>query len=240
MITFSGHDAPVRMWLIIALLSALVASTAWVQWWRYQSASRAALDALAFNEVEKQLTQPAFAGISTELHGKKYSPHDTQVTQDFVHLPDSIKLDETIGFSLQPLATSTDCSPSDIESIRVSLDAPAFTVDTIGDPVRSLERLRSQACDLAAQAPPPPAPWRWNVVPTQAGHRLITLSLQALDKNQRVVDSRIVDIPVTVLAPPESLSTVVGTLGGVITLLSTVIGLWGRAGKDRTQPTTSG
>jgi hypothetical protein len=212
-----------RKWFIVAVLAAVMAAVAWVHWWQYQRASRAAAQALAFNKVEIQLTQPAFGGVATQIDAQKYSLSEPR---DIVKQPDSIKLDETISLTLRPLATSGGCAPSDIDKITVALDAPAFTISPVGDASRSRSVLLASSCDLSPQPPPAPAPWRWNLLATSAGNHLITLSMQALDKNGRAADSRIIDIPVTILAQPESLSTAVGVLGGLVALLTGLIGVW--------------
>jgi hypothetical protein len=221
-----------RMWFIVASLAAVITAIAWGHWWQYQRESRAAAQALAFNKVEIQLTQPAFAGITAQIDGLKYSLAEQK---DIVKQPDSIKLDETISFSLRPLATGAGCSPSNIDNYRVVLDAPAFTVDPIGDGSRSRGFLIAASCDLSPQPPPVPAPWRWNLLATRAGNHLITLSLQALDKNGQVVESRVVDIPVTILAQPQSLSTVIGVFGGVVAIVTGLIGLWKGLGRQTRQ-----
>ena len=208
------HDSVVRAKPLIAQVvhrrrvAAVMAAVAWVHWWQYQRASRAAAQALAFNKVEIQLTQPAFGGVATQIDAQKYSLSEPR---DIVKQPDSIKLDETISLTLRPLATSGGCAPSDIDKITVALDAPAFTISPVGDASRSRSVLLASSCDgFAAASPPAPAPWRWNLLATSAGNHLITLSMQALDKNGRAADSRIIDIPVTILAQPESLSTAIG------------------------------
>lgn len=217
-----------KKWGLIAIVALLITAAAWGQRWRYYSSSKNAAQASRFTKIESDLNQPAFAGISTEIHGLKYA---VSGTQDVVHQLDAVKLDETIAFSLTPLDTGTDCSASDTQGIKVSLDAPAFTVHLIGDEIRSRQSLVANTCDLSTKAPLSPPPWRWNVVPTEAGHHLITLSLQALDKAGHELNSRSVDIPITVLAPEESLTTVVGTVGGVIAVISGLISLWGQFGK---------
>jgi hypothetical protein len=224
----SASNSPPRakkIWGLIALVALLITVAAWGQRWRYYSSSKNAAQASRFAKIESDLNQPAFAGISTEIHGLKYV---VSGTQDVVHQLDAVKLDETIAFSLTPLDTITDCSASDTEGIKVSLDAPAFTVHPIGDGIRSRQTLVANSCDLSAKTPLSPPPWRWNVVPTEAGHHLITLSLQALDKSGRELNSRSIDIPMTVLAPEESLTTVIGTVGGVIAVITGLISLWGQ------------
>jgi hypothetical protein len=146
-----------RLWFIVAALAAVMAAAAWAHWWQYQRASQAAAQALAFKKVEIQFTQPAFAGITAQIDRQKYSLAERR---DIVQQPDSIKLDETISLILQPLATSAGCAPSDIEKIKVVLDAPAFTVDTVGDPTRLRNVLVAASCDLSRQPPAPPIPWR--------------------------------------------------------------------------------
>jgi hypothetical protein len=70
---------------------------------------------------------------------------------------------------------------------------------------------------------------------TRAGNHLITLSLQALDKSGQVVESRVVDIPVTILAQPQSLSTVIGVFGGAVAIITGLIGLWQGLGRRTPQ-----
>jgi hypothetical protein len=65
---------------------------------------------------------------------------------------------------------------------------------------------------------------------TYAGNHLITISMEALDQKGQAVDSRTVDIPVTILAQPESLSTTIGVLGGLVTIFTALIGLWQQFG----------
>jgi hypothetical protein len=222
------HLRAAKKWGLIAIVALLITAAAWGQRWHYYSSSKKAAQASRFAKIESDLNQPAFAGISTEIHGLKYV---VSGTQDVVLQLDAVKLDETIAFSLTPLDTITDCSASDTEGIKVSLDAPAFTVHPIGDGIRSRDSLVANSCDLSAKAPPSPPPWRWNVVPTEAGHHLITLSLQAFDKSGHELNSRSVDIPMTILAPEESLSTVIGTVGGAIAVITGLISLWGQFGK---------
>jgi hypothetical protein len=228
-----GPPRAARKWGLIALVALLITAAAWGQRWRYYRSSKEAAQASRFEKIESDLNQPAFAGISTEIHGLKYG---VSGTQDVVQQLEAVKLDETIAFSLTPLDTITDCSSSDTVGIKVSLDAPAFTVHQIGDEMRSRQTLLANSCDLSAKAPFSPPPWRWNVVPTEAGHHLITLSLQALDKSGHELNSRSVDIPMTVLAPEESLTTVIGTVGGAIAVITGLISLWGQFGKKGSKP----
>jgi hypothetical protein len=230
MIASKPRLSAAQKWGLIALVALLITAAAWGQRWRYYSSSKSAAQASRFEIIESDLNQPAFSGITTEIHGMKYA---VSGTQDVVHQLDAVKLDETIAFSLTPLDTIADCSTSDIEVIEVDLDAPAFTVHPIGAGTRSRKALIANSCDLSSKPPPSPPPWRWNVVPTQAGHHLITLSMQALNKDGLELNSRSVDIPVTVLAPEESLTTVIGSVGGVIAVISGLIGLWGQFGKSR-------
>jgi hypothetical protein len=228
----SAGDSPLRAtrkWGLIALIALLITAAAWGQRWRYYSSSKNAAQASRFAKIESDLNQPAFTGISTEIHGLKYA---VSGAQDVVHQLDAVKLDETIAFSLTPLDTIADCSANETEVIKVTLDAPAFTVHPIGEGTRSRQTLVANSCDLSPKAPLSPPPWRWNVVPTEAGHHLITLSLQAFDKSGRELNSRSIDIPMTVLAPEESMTTVIGTVGGVIAIITGLIGLWGQFGKQ--------
>jgi len=186
-----------------------------------------------YTAIEAALNQPPFAGISTEIHGLNFS---TSGTKDVVQELDAVKLDETIAFSLTPLETIADCSNSDTEAINVTLDAPAFTVHAVGEGIRSRKVLVAKSCDLSPKPPPVPPPWRWNVVPTQAGHHLITLSLQALDKDGQEMESKAIDIPITVLAPEASISTFIGTAGGVVAVITGLLSLWGKVGKPKSPP----
>ena len=217
-----------RKWGLVTIIVLLISAVAWGERWSYYRTSRSAAQALQFQTIESKLNQPAFSGISTEIHGYKYA---NGATQDIVAALDAVKLNETIAFSLTPLGTSADCSISDTESIVVTLIAPAFTVTPIGSGNRSRQELIAKSCDLSAKEPPVPPPWRWNIVPIQAGHHLITLSLQALDKDGREVASKPVDIPVTVVAPETSMSTFIGTVGAIIGVITGLFSLWGQFGK---------
>ena len=68
---------------------------------------------------------------------------------------------------------------------------------------------------------------------TQPGDHVITLLLLALDKNRSIIDSREVDIPVSIPQPP-SLSSDIGIISVILTIITGVIGLWE---KYRKKPT---
>jgi hypothetical protein len=217
-----------RKWGLITIVVLLISAIAWGERYSYYRSSKNAAQAKQFQQLETNLNNPAFSGISTEIHGLKYvngGPHDV------VAALDAVKLNETIAFSLAPIGTIADCSVSDTETIIVTLLAPAFTVTPIGNGSRSRKELIANSCDLSAKEPPPPTPWRWNIVPIQAGHHLITLSLQALDKDGQQVAFQPFDIPVTVVAPETSLATYIGTVGTIIGVITGLFSLWGQFGK---------
>jgi hypothetical protein len=221
----SRRSSSARVWFLIAAVAAIVTLAAGAQWWSYQQELRNAAQAYRFKTVEVALTQPPFNGISTQIDGDKWLPDGPK---DIVKDPESIALYETITFTLRPLTTGTGCSASNIDSYQVLVDAPGFTVDKIGDAVRSRQMLLAPICDLSAKAPPPAPAWRWNLMANVPGNHVITLVLQALDRNGSVVDSREVDIPVFVPAPPQPLSANIGILGVIVTIATGLIGLWER------------
>ena len=147
---------------------------------------------------------------------------------DIVKNPKSIALYDTITLKLHALPTGSDCSPSDIVAYEVLVDAPGFTVDKIGDALRSRKTLLASACSLSPKAPPSAEPWRWNLMATTPGNHVVTLLMQALDKNNNVVDSREVDIPVFVPTPPQTLAANIGLISVLVTIVSGMIGLWQR------------
>ena len=214
-----------RTWFVVAAVAAVVTLAAGVQWWSYQRDLNAAAQAYRFKTVEIALTQPPFNGISTQIDGNKWLPSGPQ---DIVRNPESIALYETITLALRPLTTGTGCAPSNIDGYQVLVDAPGFMVDKIGDATRSRQALIAPECNLSPKPPPPAPAWRWNLMATEPGNHVITLVLQALDRDQRVVDSREVDIPVVVPTPPQSLSANIGLMGVIITIASGLIGLWER------------
>ena len=218
--------APSRAWFIVAGLAAFVAIAAGVvQWVNYQRDLRDAAQAYRFSHVEVVLNQPSFDGISTQIEGDKWLPTGPS---DIVKNPESISLYDTITLKLKPLATGADCSASDIVSYQVLLDAPGFTVDKIGDNLRSRRMLLAPACSLAKKAPPAAEPWRWNLMATQPGNHVVTLLMQALDKGGTVVDSREVDIPVFVPTPPQSAAANIGLISVLVTIVTALIGVWER------------
>jgi hypothetical protein len=220
----SQHRPPSsRVWFIVAGLAAVVALIAGAQWWSYEKALNDAAKAYRFNVVEVGLTQPAFNGITTQISGDRYL---SDGPEDIVADPKPIALYETITLKLSALNTGAGCAPSNIQAFAVLVDAPGFTVDRIGDASRSRQMILGPQCSLSATPPTAAPPWRWNLMPTTPGNHVITLVLQALDKSQRVIDSREVDIPVFVPTPPEPFSTYFGLLGVVVTVITALIGFW--------------
>jgi hypothetical protein len=145
-----------RVWFIVAAIAASVTIAAGLlQWMTYQRDLKAAAQAYRFNHVEVVLTQPSFDGISTQIEGDRWLPTGPS---DIVKNPDSIALYDTITLKLRALPTGSDCSPSNIVAYQVLVDAPGFTVDKIGDSLRSRKMLLASACSLAAKAPPPAEP----------------------------------------------------------------------------------
>ncbi len=217
---------PSRVWFIVASIAAVVTIAAGVlQWVAYQKDLNAAAQAYRFNHVEVVLTQPSFDGISTQIEGDRWLPTGPS---DIVKNPKSIALYDTITLKLHALPTGSDCSPSDIVAYEVLVDAPGFTVDKIGDALRSRKTLLASACSLSPKAPPSAEPWRWNLMATTPGNHVVTLLMQALDKNNNVVDSREVDIPVFVPTPPQTLAANIGLISVLVTIVSGMIGLWQR------------
>ncbi|MGC1381220.1 MAG: hypothetical protein WA814_09410 [Candidatus Baltobacteraceae bacterium] len=217
---------PSRAWFIVAAVAAIVALGAGaLQWVGYQKDLRDAAQAYRFKHVEVVLNQPPFGGISTQIEGEKWLPSGPS---DIVKDPESISLYDTITLKLQPLAMGADCSPSDIAAYQVLLDAPGFTVDKLGDALRSRQTLLAPACSVSRKAPPPAEPWRWNLMATQPGNHVVTLLMQALDKNRTVIDSREVDIPVFVPTPPQTLASNIGLISVLVTIVTALIGLWER------------
>lgn len=214
-----------RVWFLAAAVAALVAIVAWWQWWSYQNDLQAAAKAYRFKYVEVVLTQPPFEGIATQIEGDKWLADGPR---DIVREPDPIALYDTITLKLEPLTTGTQCAPSNILTYDVVVDAPGFTVDNLGNAARSRADLLAPACSLAAKPPPSPAPWRWNLMATRPGNHVVTMLLTALDKNQNIVDSREVDIPVFVPSPPLTLAAVIGLVSTAATIVATLIGLWQR------------
>jgi hypothetical protein len=212
-----------RTWFAITAIAASFALAGGWNWWTYQQKLQAAAKAYRFKHVEISLTQPPFRGLSTQIGGQKWL---TDGPQDIVSDPQPIALNETISLELTPLTTGTSCSPSDITAYEVDVNAPGFTVDGIGDALKSRPALIAPACSLSQTPPPPVPPWRWNLLADQPGDQVITLVLQALDKNGQVVELREVDIPVFVPTPPEPASGYIGAAGVVISILATCIGLW--------------
>jgi hypothetical protein len=206
---------------------------AWVEHWSYSRASQKAEQAVQFQKLEADLNQFPFSGISTDVHGYKYS---NGVQQDVVSQLDAIKLNETIAFSLTPVGTIADCAVTETTTIAVTLIAPAFTVTPIGNGAHPRKELIAPSCDLSSKDPPPVPAWRWNIVPTQAGHHLITLTLQALDKTGQELAFKPIDIPVTIVAPETSFSTEIGTIGAIIGVITGLFGLWGQLGKRPAEP----
>lgn len=212
-----------RIWFAIAIIAAMVAAAVGVQWWNYERQIK--LAAIRFNSVELALTQPPFDDITTQIDSQTFLPDGPR---DVLQHPEAIALYETITLGLRPLATGTSCASSNIDAYQISVDAPGFTVDKIGDAIRSRQALLAQACSLGAKAPPPTPAWRWNLMATRPGNHVITLVFQALDKQQHVVDSRVVDIPIVVPAPPEGLSANIALIGVVISITTGLVGLWER------------
>lgn len=216
----SAHSSA-RIWFAIAIIAAIVSAAVYVQWWNYKQELK--LAAIRFNSVEVALTQPPFDDITTQIDSQTFLPEGPQ---DVLEHPESIALYETITLGLRPLATGTSCARSNIDAYQVLVDAPGFTVDKIGDATRSRQALLAQECSLGAKAPPPTPAWRWNLMATRPGNHVITLVFQALDKQQHVVDSRVVDIPIVVPAPPEPLSANIALVGVVISITTGLVGLW--------------
>ncbi len=214
-----------RIWFAIAAIAAIVAGIVGVRWWLYDRDIQLAAKAYRFNSVEIALTQPPFNDITTQIDGSKWLPNGPQ---DIVKDPESIALYETITLALRPLTTGTGCSGSTIVAYQVLVDAPGFTVDRIGDAARTRQTLLAPECSLGAKAPPPAPPWRWNLMATEPGNHVITMVLQALDRQQHVVDSREVDIPVFVPTPPEPISSNIGLIGIVVSITTGLVGLWER------------
>jgi hypothetical protein len=215
-----------RAWFIVAGIAAAIAIVAVVQWWSYQRELKTAAQAYRFSHVEVLLTQPPFNGISTQIEGDRWL---SDGPQDIVRNPESIALYDTITLKLQPWPTgSSGCSASNIVSYDVLVDAPGFTVDKLGDTSRSRAALLAPACSVAVSAPPSATPWRWNLMATQPGNHVVTLLLLARDKNQSIVDSREVDIPVFVPTPPQTLGADIGVISVIVTVLATLVGLWQR------------
>jgi hypothetical protein len=224
----SRRSSSARIWFLIAAVASIVTLAAVAQGWSYQKGLRDAeirAQAYRFKNVEVALNQPPFNGISTQINVDRWLPEGPR---DIVRDPESIALNETITLGLQPLITGTGCSPSNVDSYNVLVDAPGFAVDKIGDAIRSREMLLAPICSLSTNPPPPAPAWRWNLMATVPGNHVITLMLQALDKNESVVDSREVDIPVIVPDPPQPLSVNIGIVGGVVTIATGLIGLWER------------
>jgi hypothetical protein len=217
-----------RKWGLVTIVVLLISAVAWGERYSYYRSSKNAAQAQQFQKLETHLNQPPFSGISTDIHGYKYSNGEQQ---DVLAALDAVKLNETIAFSLTPVGTIADCSISNTEAIIVTLIAPAFTITPIGSASRSRKELIANSCDLSTQQPPAPTPWRWSIVPTQAGHHLITLSFQALDKDGQQVAFEPFDIPITVVAPETSLATYIGTVGTIIGVITGLFSLWGQFGK---------
>lgn len=217
---------PSRVWFIVAAIAAVVTVAAGaLQWYTYQKDLNDAAKAYRFNHVEVVLTQPSFDGISTQIEGDRWLPNGPS---DIVKNPESIALYDTITLKLHALPTGSDCSSSNIVAYQVLLDAPGFTVDKIGDALRSRKMLLASACSLSSKAPPAAEPWRWNLMATTPGNHVVTLLMQALDNNKNVIDSREVDIPVFVPTPPQTLAANIGLISVLVTIVTAMIGLWER------------
>ena len=212
-----------HVWFIAAGVAAMIAVIAGSLWYKNASELDAAAQAYRFKTVEVNLTQPPFDGISTQIAGYRWL---STGPLDIVKSPQPIDLYETITLTLQPLTTGSGCSTSAVSSYAVLLDAPGFTVDRIGAAERTREALLAPSCSLAAQAPPAPAPWRWNLMPTLPGNHVITLVLQSLDKHGAVLNTREDDIPVIVLGQTNSLSAYIGIAGGLVAIVTGLLGVW--------------
>jgi hypothetical protein len=221
-----------RKWGLVTIIVLLISAGAWGERWSYYRSSQNAAQAVQFRNLETALNQPPFSGISTDVHGYKFSNGERQ---DVVATLDAIKLNETIAFSLTPVGTIADCSATDAATIVVTLLAPAFTVTPIGNGIHSRKELIAPSCDVSAKDSPVVPAWRWNIVPIQAGHHLITLSLQALDEHGQELAFKPIDIPVTVIAAETSLSTVIGTVGAIVGVITGIFSLWGQFGKQRSE-----
>ena len=142
---------PSYLWFIVAAIAAIVALATGVQQWEYNKKQEAAEQFFRFKDADTFLSQPPFQGISTQIEADKYVPESSKnktKTKDFVNIVEpknqaAMQLFETITFRLTPSATSAECRPSggiestNIDTYEVMLDAPGFTVDEIGDAVRS-------------------------------------------------------------------------------------------------------
>lgn len=225
------HARSSRIWFVIAAIAGLIALVAAFQWWKYQADLRAAAQAYRFNHVEVVLTQPPFNGLSTQIEGDRWLPDGPR---DIVKNPESIALWDTITLKLEPLPTGSGCSSSNVAGYEVLVDAPGFTVDKLGDALRSRATLIAPACSLAATAPPAAQPWRWNLMATEPGNHVVTLLMLAVDKKQNVVDSREVDVPVFVPNPPQPIAADIGLMSVIVTIATGTIGLWERLRAKRT------
>jgi hypothetical protein len=219
------HGLGSQRWSYVALIGLFIALAAAARWGIYEYDLKQAQQAYRKNfnrTVETQLTQP-FYGISAQIDLLRWFSGGYQ---HIVESASSVALNETISLTLQPQSTGDDCSPSKIYEYEVSLDAPGFTFEIIGDPVRSRQALLAPVCSVSKEAPPLAPPWRWNLTASEPGDHVITVLFQALDKNKQLVESRVIDIPVSVPAPPESFSAYVGVGGGIVTILATLFGFW--------------
>jgi hypothetical protein len=224
-VTFRRRGSASQRWSYVALIALFIALAAAARWAIYEYDLKQAQQAYKTNfktTVETQLTQP-FYGISVQIDLLKWFSGGYQ---DIVESASSVALNETISLTLQPQSTGNDCSSSNIDEYEVLLDAPGFATEIIGDSVRSRQALLAPVCSVSKEAPPAAPPWRWNLTASQPGDHVITVLFEALDKNKQLVESRVINIPVSVPAPPESFSAYVGIGSGIVTILATLFGFW--------------
>jgi hypothetical protein len=224
-VTVHRDDPASQRWVFVALVALFIAIAAAARWVTYEYDLNQAQQAYRKNfrtTVETQLTQP-FYGISAQIDLQKWFSGGSQ---DIVESANLVALNETISLTLQPQSTGNDCSSSNINEYKVVLDAPGFMTDIIGDSVRSRQALLAPVCSVSKEAPPTASPWRWNLTANQPGDHVITVLFQALDKNSQLVESRVINIPVSVPTPPESISAYIGIGSGIITILAALFGFW--------------
>jgi hypothetical protein len=225
-VTLHRADSASQRWSYVALIALFIALAAAARWGIYDYNLRQAQQAYSKNfknTVETQLTQP-FYGISAQIDLQKWFSGGSQ---DIVGSANLVALNETISLTLLPQSTGSDCSSSsNINEYEVVLDAPGFTFEIIGDSVRSRQALLAPVCSVSKEAPPAAPPWRWNLTANQSGDHVITVLFEALDKNKQLVESRVINIPVSVPAPPESFSAYVGVGSGIVAILATLFKVW--------------
>jgi hypothetical protein len=220
------HRNSASRWLAyLAIFALFIALAAGARWAIYEydlySAQRAYAENFNTN-VEPVFRQPLY-GISAEIDLQKWFSGGAE---DIVTKADLVALNETISLTLQPQSTGYDCGASNIAQYQVLLDAPGFTTEIIGASIRSRQALIDPVCSVSKVPPPAPPSWRWNLTATQPGDHVITILFEAIDKNQQLYQSRLVDIPVTIPQPPESFSAYVGIGSGFVTILAGLFSLW--------------